>query len=177
MKMATNKNGETNQVCIGLLVYDHPGVMMKITGMFARRGFNISNISVGHSERPGFSRITIMAEGDEATLEQIVKQLHKLIDVVKVQHLEPQKTTMREAALVKVNVKDNQGRQEIMTLIEIYKGKVIDVTSKTMTLEIVGTQRKVDSFIDLISEIGTIKEIARSGVLALYRGEESITLD
>ena len=168
---------ENQQVCIGMLVYDHPGVMMKITGMFARRGFNISSISVGHSERPGFSRITIMAEGDEATIEQIIKQLHKLIDIVKVQHLEPSKTTMREASLVKVLVKDNSARQEIMTLVDIYNGKVIDVTSKTMTLEIVGTQRKVNSFIELISEIGNIKEVARSGVLALYRGEESITLD
>jgi acetolactate synthase-1/3 small subunit len=168
---------ENQQVCIGMLVYDHPGVMMKITGMFARRGFNISSISVGHSERPGFSRITIMAEGDEATIEQIIKQLHKLIEIVKVQHLEPSKTTMREASLVKVIVKDNSARQEIMTLVDIYNGKVIDVTSKTMTLEIVGTQRKVNSFIELISEIGNIKEVARSGVLALYRGEESITLD
>lgn len=160
-----------------MLVSDHPGVMMKITGMFARRGFNISSISVGHSERPGFSRITIMAEGDEATIEQIIKQLHKLIDIVKVQHLEPSKTTMREASLVKVLVKDNNARQEIMTLVDIYNGKVIDVTSKTMTLEIVGTQRKVNSFIELISEIGNIKEVARSGVLALHRGEEAITLD
>jgi acetolactate synthase-1/3 small subunit len=168
---------ENQQVCIGMLVYDHPGVMMKITGMFARRGFNIGSISVGHSERPGFSRITIMAEGDEATIEQIIKQLHKLIDIVKVQHLEPSKTTMREASLVKVLVKDNSARQEIMTLVDIYAGKVIDVTSKTMTLEIVGTQRKVNSFIELISEIGNIKEVARSGVLALYRGEEAITLD
>jgi acetolactate synthase-1/3 small subunit len=168
---------ENQQVCIGMLVYDHPGVMMKITGMFARRGFNISSISVGHSERPGFSRITIMAEGDEATIEQIIKQLHKLIDIVKVQHLEPSRTTMREASLVKVLVKDNNARQEIMTLVDIYSGKVIDVTSKTMTLEIVGTQRKVNSFIELISEIGNIKEVARSGVLALYRGEEAITLD
>ncbi len=168
---------ENQQVCIGMLVYDHPGVMMKVTGMFARRGFNISSLSVGHSERPGFSRITIMAEGDEATIEQIIKQLHKLIDIVKVQHLEPSKTTMRESSLVKVLVKDNTVRQEIMTLIEIYAGKVIDVTSKTMTLEIVGTQRKINSFIELISEIANIKEIARSGVLALYRGEESITLD
>jgi len=96
---------------------------------------------------------------------------------VKVQHLEPSRTTMRESALVKVLVKDNNARQEIMTLVDIYTGKVIDVTSKTMTLEIVGTQRKVDSFIELISEIANIKEIARSGVLALYRGEESITLE
>src|SRR5271157_1290059 len=107
-----------NRVCIGLLVYDHPGVMMKITGMFARRGFNIASISVGHSERPGFSRITIVAEGDEDTIEQIIKQLHKLIDVVKVQHLEPSKTTIREAAIVKLNVRDNSARQEIMTLVD-----------------------------------------------------------
>jgi acetolactate synthase-1/3 small subunit len=169
---------EENHVCIGLLVYDHPGVMMKITGMFARRGFNIASISVGHSERPGFSRITIVAEGDEDTIEQIIKQLHKLIDVVKVQHLEPSKTTIREAALVKLNVRDNAARQEIMTLVDIYRGaKVIDVTSKTITLEVTGSEAKLESFIELVAEVGTIKEIARSGVLALIRGEESISLE
>ncbi|MBD3188088.1 acetolactate synthase small subunit [Candidatus Bathyarchaeota archaeon] len=176
MSTSKRKSSDT-RVPIALLVYDHPGVMMKVTGLFARRGFNIASISVGHSEREGFSRITIVAEGDEATIEQIIKQLNKLVDVVKVQHLHPDRSTMREFALVKVDVKDNQARQEIMTLVEIYRGKVIDVTTKTMTVEVSGSEQKVDSFIDLLSEFVHIKEIVRSGLVALLRGEESITLD
>jgi acetolactate synthase-1/3 small subunit len=150
--------------------------MIKVVSLFSRRGYNIASISVGHSERPGFSRITIVAEGDEPTIEQIIKQLNKLVEVVKVQELDPQRTTMREFALVKANVKNNQVRQEIMTLIDIYRGKVIDVTSKTMTLEVSGSEAKVDSFIALLEEIAPIREICRSGTIALLRGEESITL-
>ncbi|MHA1370572.1 MAG: acetolactate synthase small subunit [Promethearchaeota archaeon] len=171
------KDDHVNQVCIGLLVYDHPGTMMKISGLFARRGYNIASISVGHSERPGFSRVTIVVEGDESTIEQIIKQLNKLVDVIKVQHLDPARATMREFALIKVQAPNNQIRQEIMTLVEIYRGKVIDVTVKTMTLEISGSKQKVDSFIELISDFVNIKEIVRSGIVALPRGEESITLD
>lgn len=161
---------------IGLLVMDHPGVMMKITGMFARRGFNISSITVGRSERVGFSRITLVVEGDERTIEQIIKQLHKLIDVIKVQLLTDRNTTVRECALIKVNIKDNATRQEIITMIDLYNAKAIDVTTKTMTIELIGGQRKIDSFIEVISEISTIREIARSGVLAISRGEEAINL-
>ena len=174
--MSTSSN-DVNKVTISMLVFDHPGVMMKVVSMFARRGYNIASISVGHSERQGFSRITIVAEGDAATIEQIIKQLNKLVDVIKVQEIDSSKATMREFALVKVTTRDNQVRQEIMTLVEIYRGKVIDVTSKSMTLEVSGTERKVDSFIELIAEIAKIKEIVRSGVVALLRGEESITLD
>ncbi|MHA1792544.1 MAG: acetolactate synthase small subunit, partial [Promethearchaeota archaeon] len=131
--MSTMKKAESeHKVPISLLVNDHPGVMMKVTSLFARRGFNIASISVGHSERPGFSRITIVAEGDEATIEQIIKHLNKLVDVIKVQLLYPGKTTIREFALIKTDVRNNQDRQEIMTLVDIYRGKVVDVTKKTM---------------------------------------------
>jgi acetolactate synthase-1/3 small subunit len=174
--MSTGKN-EMTRVCIGLLVYDHPGVMMKITGMFARRGFNIASITVGHSEREGFSRITIVAEGDEQTIEQIIKQLNKLIDVIKVTHMFPQNTTMRELAIVKINIKDNNDRQEVLTLVEIFRSKVVDVTAKTMTIELVGTESKISSFIELIGSVVPIREIVRSGLVALGRGEDSITLE
>ncbi len=165
------------KVVIGMLVHDKPGVMMKITGMFARRGFNIASITVGASERLGFSRITIVAEGDEVVLEQIIKQLNKLIDVVKVQHLNAAKTNLREFALVKVSAKNNKDRQEILTLVEIYRGKVIDVTSKTMTVEIIGSQKKIESFIELLGDVTHIREIVRSGIVALLKGEDSISLD
>jgi acetolactate synthase-1/3 small subunit len=175
--MYLSSSNEKHNTIIGLLVQDHPGVMMKITAMFARRGFNLSSITVGHSERPGFSRITLAAEGDEPTIEQIIKQLHKLIDVVKVQLLDERTTTVRECALIKVAIKDKSVRQEVITLIDLYKAKAIDVSTKVMTIEVVGGLRKIDSFIDVISEIAVIKEIARSGLLAVARGEESISLD
>ena len=166
-----------DRVYIGMLVTDHSGVMMKITGMFARRGFNIASITVGHSEKEGYSRITIAAEGDERVIEQIIKQLNKLVDVVKVQHLDPDKSNMREIALIKILTKDNSVRQEIITLLDIYRGSVIDVTANTMTLEIVGSQKKIGSFITLVKETTNIKEIVRSGVIALLTGEDSITLN
>ena len=167
---------KNNTVGIGLLVQDQPGVMMKITGMFARRGYNIASITVGHSERPGLSRVTIMAEGDTGTIEQIMKQLNKIVDVIKVQHLDPNKTNMRELALIKVLVKDNYQRQEIITLVDIFRGNVIDVTTKTMTVEIVGSKKKIDSFIELVKNSVPIRELTRSGTVALLTGEDTITL-
>lgn len=168
---------EKNLSVIGMLVLDHPGVMMKITGMFARRGFNIASISVGKSEKAGFSRITIVAEGDKKTIEQIIKQLNKLIDVVKVQELCNENTTLRICALVKVTIKDHTTRQELINMVNLYRAKAIDVTPKTMTIEVVGSERKVESFIDVIRDIAPIKEVVRSGVIAISRGDNSITLD
>jgi acetolactate synthase-1/3 small subunit len=162
---------------IAMLVHDRPGVMMKITGMFARRGFNIASITVGHSERPNFSRITIGVEGDSRTVEQIMKQLNKLIDVVKVQRLNLENTTVRVCCLVKIAIKDHVTRDSCITMIDLYKAKAIDVTIKSMTIEIVGSERKIDSFINVISEIAPIKEIVRSGVIAISRGDRGITLD
>jgi len=167
---------KNNAIGIGLLVQDHPGVMMKITAMFARRGYNIASLTVGHSEREGLSRVTIMAEGDTVTIEQIMKQLNKLVDVIKVQHLDPDNSNMRELALIKVMVKDNYQRQEIITLVDIFRGNVIDVTTKTMTVEIVGSKKKVDSFIELAGNSVPIKELTRSGTVALLTGEDTITL-
>ncbi len=166
-----------NTVSIGLWVFDKPGVMLKIMGLFARRGYNIASISVGHSERPGFSRMTIVAEGETKIIEQIIKQLNKLTDVVKVQALPSGTTTNRELGLIKIAIRNNTDRLNVEPLISFYRGKVIDVNSKTMTIEIVGTEKKLDSFINLITEIVSIKEIVRSGVVGLSRGENSITLD
>lgn len=173
--MVKNEYGDIS--IIGLLVNDSPGVMMKITGLFARRNFNIASITVGHSEKPGLSRITIGAEGDPATIEQIIKQLNKLIDVVKVQYLKPESTTLRECALIKVMLKDSSERQEVITLIDLYKVKAIDVSDKFVTIEVVGGPRKVDSFIEVLSDIVPIREIVRSGLMGMSRGQSSITLE
>jgi acetolactate synthase-1/3 small subunit len=177
MLQSFSSNTGSPKSIIGLLVQDHPGVMMKITAMFARRGFNISSISVGQSERPGFSRITLVAEEDPSTVEQIIKQLHKLIDVVKVNLMDDSKTNVRECALIKLMIKDNEQRQEVITILNLYNAKAVDVTTKTMTIEVVGGIRKIDSFLEVISDIAPIRELARSGTIAISRGEESINLD
>jgi acetolactate synthase I/III small subunit len=166
-----------NTVTIGLWVFDKPGVMLKIMGLFARRGYNIASISVGHSEREGFSRMTIIAEGETKIIEQIIKQLNKLTDVIKVQALPSGSTTIRELGLIKIAIRNNSDRINVEPLVNFYKAKVIDVNSKTMTIEVVGTEQKLDSFIALVSEIVSIKEIVRSGVVGLSRGEDSINMD
>ncbi len=175
--MSSSNNLPSPRSIIGLLVQDQPGVMMKITAMFARRGFNISSISVGQSERPGFSRITLVAEEDAQTTMQIAKQLRKLIDVVKVNIMDEFKTNIRECALVKIAIKDNAQRQEIITIVNLFNAKAVDVTSKTMTIEVVGGLRKIDSFLEVVSDITPIRELARSGTIAIARGDESISLE
>ncbi|MHA1338466.1 MAG: acetolactate synthase small subunit [Promethearchaeota archaeon] len=162
---------------IGLLVHDKPGVMMKITGMFARRGFNIASITVGHSEKAGLSRITIAADGDEATIEQIIKQLNKLVDVIKVQHFRPENTTIRECALIKVVYKDHIVLQEITTIIDLYRAKAVDVSEKFITIEVVGGPQKITSFIEVIGDIAPIKELVRSGLMGIPKGRTTISLD
>lgn len=162
---------------VALLVEDHPGVTMKIAGMFARRGINLSSFTGAASEKKGFSRIILKIEGDHRVFEQIYKQMNKLIEVVKVKTLFPDNSTLRELALVKVTLKKEYGRAAVMSLNEIFRNKVIDVTRKTMTMEVVGSSDKIDSFIELVGERAVVREVARSGTVALYRGEDSIFLD
>ncbi|MCP4753932.1 MAG: acetolactate synthase small subunit [Proteobacteria bacterium] len=162
---------------VALLVEDHPGVTMKIAGMFARRGINITSFTGAPSEKKGLSRIVMTAEGDSKVLEQIYKQMNKLVDVVQVRPLLPENATLRELALVKLTIKDENDRQAVMSLNEIFRNKIIDVTTKTLTVEVVGGSEKIDSFVELVSEKVTIRELSRSGTVALYRGEDSVFLD
>lgn len=162
---------------IALLVEDHPGVTMKIAGMFARRGINLTSFTGASSEKKGLSRIMMKAEGDHQVVEQICKQMNKLIEVVQVRPLLPDKATFRELALVKVSIKDDKDRQAVMSLNEIFRNKIIDVTVKTITIEVVGSSEKINSFLELVNEITSVRELARSGTIALYRGEDSIFMD
>ncbi len=171
---ASKKNPE---FLIALLVEDHPGVTMKIAAMFARRGINLTSFTGAASEKKGLSRIVMKAQGDDRVFEQIYKQMNKLVEVVQVKPLLPERATMRELALVKVNIKNDVDRQMVISLNEIFRNKVIDVTTKTMTLEVVGSSDKIDSFIELVSERVAIRELSRSGTIALLRGEDSIFLD
>jgi acetolactate synthase-1/3 small subunit len=161
---------------IAALVENKPGVLHSVANMFRRRGFNIESITVGHTEQKGIARMTITVNGDEKTLEQIVKQMNKLIDVVKVASLEPENIVTRELALVKVNVPDTKTRSDIINCVEVFRGRVVDVSSETLTIEITGTADKIDAFLNLMKTYG-IMELARTGITALSRGVKSIRIE
>jgi acetolactate synthase-1/3 small subunit len=168
------ENGRTK--VIAALVENKPGVLHSVANMFRRRGFNIESITVGHTEQEDLSRMTITVSGDEKTLEQIIKQMHKLIDVVKVSSLEPENIVTRELALVKVNVPDTKSRSDVINCVEVFRGRVVDVSSETLTIEITGTPDKIDAFLNLMKTYG-IMELARTGITALSRGLKSIRID
>jgi acetolactate synthase I/III small subunit len=171
------KAEKTPEFLVALLVEDHPGVTMKIAGMFARRGINLTSFTGASSEKKGFSRIIMKAEGDSKVFEQIYKQMNKLIEVVKVKTLLPDSAIMRELALVKVDIKHAKDRQAVISLNDIFRNRVINITPKTMTIEVVGASGKIDSFVSLVTEQVNIRELARTGTIALYRGEDSIFMD
>jgi acetolactate synthase-1/3 small subunit len=168
------KNGKTK--VIAALVENKPGVLHSVANMFRRRGFNIESITVGRTEQENLSRMTITVNGDEKTLEQIIKQMNKLIDVVKVSELEPENIVTRELALIKVNVPDTKTRSDIINCVEVFRGRVVDVSSETLTIEITGTPDKIDAFLNLMKTYG-IMELARTGITALSRGVKSIRIE
>lgn len=158
---------------ISALVLNKPGVLQRVAGLFTRRGFNIDNITVGASEQDEFARMTIIAQGDEKVLEQITKQLNKLIDVIKVRDLEPESTVKRELCLIKVHAPAERIRSEVIQYGSIFRGRIIDVSPENLTIEITGTPDKIDALIDLLRGFG-IKEIARTGPTAMSRGVKTI---
>jgi len=168
------KNGKTK--VIAALVENKPGVLHSVANMFRRRGFNIESITVGRTEQEDLSRMTITVNGDEKTLEQVVKQMNKLIDVVKVSRLEPENIVTRELALIKVNVPDVKNRSDVINCVEVFRGRVVDVSPESLTIEITGTPDKIDAFLNLMKTYG-IMELARTGITALSRGVRSIRID
>jgi acetolactate synthase-1/3 small subunit len=160
---------------IAVLVKDHPGVLARVAGLFTRRGFNIESLAVGHTEENNISRMTIVVEGDERALEQITKQLNKLIDVIRVRDIFPSNSVERELALIKVNTNSLANRSEIIQLVDIFRAKIIDVNSQMMTIETTGTEDKVNALIELLKPFG-LKEVVRTGKIALFRGSKSASL-
>lgn len=154
---------------ISTLVEDKPGVLQKVASLFTRRGFNIDSITVGQSEVENLARMVFVVKGDEKVLEQVTKQLNKLVDVVKVKDLDPNYSVKRELCLVKVKSDDERSRSEIMQYVNIFRGKVIDVCDDNITLEITGDPDKVDALLGLLKPFG-IKKIARTGPTAVSRG-------
>ncbi len=158
---------------IGILVKNHPGVLSRIAGLFTRRGYNIVSIAAGTTEDPKYTRITIVAEGDKRTLDQIVHQLNKQLDVIKVIVLGRDESVRRELALLKIEIKSGMERLEVMEIANAFRANIVDIGKKIITAEVTGPTEKVNAFISLMSEFG-IKEIARTGKIALSRGPMSI---
>ena len=150
------------------IVQDKPGVLNRMVSLFRRRNFNIDSIAVGHSEVPHLSRVTIIVNGTTATVEQVRKQLDKLIDVVKVFDITSEKMTGRELALIKVKA-TSANRSEILEIADIFRANIVDVASDSLTIEITGDEDKIDSMLKLLHAFG-IKEIARTGRVAMVRG-------
>ena len=153
---------------ISTLVEDKPGVLQKVAGMFNRRGFNIDSITVGNSEVEGQSRMVITVHADEKGLEQVMKQLNKLIDVIKIKDI-TEKAVKRELCLVKVSIPNAEARAEIMQYSNIFRAHILDVTEETLMMELTGDKNKINAFISLLEGYG-IKRIARTGLTAMSRG-------
>ena len=161
---------------ISVLVENKPGVLHGVSNLFRRRNFNIESITVGPSVHNDIARMTITVNGDEKTLEQVVKQLAKLVDVLKVEELEQGHFVMRELALIKVNVPTPKERSDIINCVEVFRGRIIDVSTDSLTVEMSGTPDKLDAFLNLMQTTGVI-ELARTGITALARGAKTVRID
>ena len=157
---------------MSILVENTPGLLSHVSGLFSRRGYNIDSFSAGVTADPRFTRITIVASGDELILEQIEKQLAKLEDVVDVKILEPGSSVTRELMIVKISAKA-EDRQSVLTITDIFHGKVVDVTHDSMVIEVTGHQDKLQSFLDMLADY-EILELARTGVSGLSRGSDYV---
>ena len=158
---------------LSLLVEDKPGLLTRVAGLFARRGFNIESLAVGKSEIEGLSRITVVVDVEELPLEQVTKQLNKLINVIKIVELDPAASVQREHMLVKVRA-DNSNRSNVLEVVNLFRASVVDYAPDALVAEITGDHGKVEAFLRALEPFG-IKEQAQSGLLAIGRGGKSIT--
>lgn len=160
------------QHTLSVLVENKPGVLTRVTSLFARRGFNIDSLAVGVTEDPTLSRITIVVSAADTPLEQITKQLHKLVNVIKIQDLQPGESIDRELVLFKVNAPPER-RHEIIEIANVFRAKIVDVGKNSLTIEATGTADKLAAMEDLLRAYG-IKELARTGKIALARGSREV---
>jgi acetolactate synthase I/III small subunit len=153
---------------IAILVNDQPGVLQRVSGLFGRRGYNIESITVGASEEPGLSRMVVVTTGDDHTLEQIQKQLYKLIDVIKVIDVSGNPMVGRELGLIKIGAEPSV-RPEILGIVETFRAAVVDIGPSTLIVQVVGDSEKIDAMIELLKPY-SIRELSRTGVTAMNRG-------
>jgi len=155
---------------LSVIVENKPGVLTRVAGLFSRRGFNIDSLAVGPTQDPTLSRMTIVVEAEEHSLEQITKQLNKLINIIKISDLDPHKSINRELLLVKVN-SSSKNRAEILEIAGIFRANIVDVSVKSLTLEITGTPDKLAAIREMLQPYG-IMELARTGKISLLRGNK-----
>ena len=158
---------------LSVLVENKPGVLARIAGLFARRGFNIDSLAVGPTEYPEVSRMTIVVNVEDNPIEQVTKQLNKLINVLKIVELDPAASVSRELLLVKVKA-DPQSRSQVLEVVQLFRAKVIDVSSDAVTIEATGGAEKIDALLRVLEPFG-VKELVQSGIVAMGRGSRSIT--
>jgi acetolactate synthase-1/3 small subunit len=158
---------------LSVLVENRAGVLSRVAGMFSRRGFNIESLAVGPCEEPNMSRITIVVNGDDGVVEQVMKQTNKLIEVIKVSDLTERESVERELALIKVAAEPGTSRAEILQIADIFRAQVVDVGSKTLVLQVAGDTGKIDALEKLLRQYG-IKELVRTGKVALLRGAKTV---
>jgi acetolactate synthase-1/3 small subunit len=159
------------QHTLSILVENKPGVLSRVAGLFSGRGFNIESLSVAETLDPKVSRMTIVTRGDDQIIEQITKQLNKLINVIKVVDFVDGDFVNREMAIIKVSVNESN-RSEVLSIVDIFRGKVVDVSPQTYVIEVTGDENKIQAIIDLFKPMG-IKEIARTGKVAMTRGNKT----
>ncbi|MDD1671116.1 MAG: acetolactate synthase small subunit [Methanomicrobiales archaeon] len=158
---------------LAVLVLNRPGVLSRVSGLFSRRGFNIESLSVGTCEEPDLSRMTLVVIGDDAQVEQVIKQLNKLIDVVKVSDITENETVDRELALIKVTAEAGSSRAEVMQIADIFRAQIVDVGSKSVVLEVTGGSTKIDALESLLRQYG-VKELVRTGKISMLRGVKTV---
>jgi acetolactate synthase-1/3 small subunit len=158
---------------LSLLVEDKPGLLTRVAGLFARRGFNIESLAVGKSEIEGLSRITVVVDVEELPLEQVTKQLNKLVNVIKIVELDQSQAVTREHMLIKVRV-DNATRSQVLEAVTLFRAQIVDVAPDALVIEATGDTGKIQALLRILEPYG-IKEIAQSGLLAIGRGPKSIT--
>lgn len=159
---------------LSVLVENHAGVLSRVSGLFARRGFNIDSLAVGTTSEPSVSCITIVVDDKENAIEQIEKQLNKLIDVIKVKDFTPTEIISRELMMIKVNA-TGQTRQEIKELVDMYGAKIADITRNSMTIECCNTTERLENLLDIVRPYG-LKQVIRTGSIALEKGSEQFSI-
>ena len=160
---------ESREHIFVVMVENRPGVLQRVSSLFSRRRYNIDSISVGPTEIPAVSRMTIVTRGEDRIVEQIEKQLNKLVNVIKVVELSPDTSVCRELCIVKIHTPDNKAKEHVIQYADVFRGSVIDVSPKSLSVELTGDSAKIDAFISVVKGFG-IKEVARTGVTAVQRG-------
>jgi acetolactate synthase-1/3 small subunit len=157
---------------LSILVENKPGVLARIAGLFARRGFNIDSLAVGATDDTSMSRITLTLDGAAHSIDQVTKQLHKLVNVIKIRDLQPGETVARELALFKISCQDGDARAQVMQFAEIFRGDVVDVSKRSVTVEVTGSDDKIEAFEEMVRPFGLI-ELVRTGEIAVARGRSA----